>query len=87
MKHKRYFESPTQVKFRDEDGIVCGGIAFCNVIICGCCGGVIKISDLDKIHGEDGDWLITTYEDTWEDLTDTILGEDSCYTADAEDKI
>lgn len=44
-----YYYTPTQVKFLDFDSEeLCwiGGIAFHDVVICGCCGGVIKISEL-----------------------------------------
>ena len=46
-----YYDIPTQVKFYDfgfesEEPYWIGGIAFQDVIICGCCGAVIEISDL-----------------------------------------
>ena len=44
-----YYDKPTQVEFFDVDGeIPCwiGGIAFHDVIICGCCGATIEISEL-----------------------------------------
>lgn len=53
---KRYYE-PTQVTFLPEEGdIVDGddflhGIAFYDVIICGCCGGIFEIEEC-KIYSE-----------------------------------
>ena len=42
-----YFAVPTQVKFWDISGDhYIGGIAYRNEIICGCCGGIFRISDI-----------------------------------------
>ena len=49
---KTYFEEPTQVEFywNDEngetDGDYIGGIAYCDEVICGCCGGTISIKEI-----------------------------------------
>ena len=51
MEKKMFFDSPTQVQFVDFEG--CnndyiewkGGIAFRDVIICGCCGGIISLEE------------------------------------------
>lgn len=42
-----YFEVPTQVKF--WDGRYIGGIAYRDEIICGCCGGIFRISDIYEV--------------------------------------
>lgn len=47
MKKYDYFEAPTQVKF--WDGRYIGGIAYRDEIICGCCGGIFKISDVYEV--------------------------------------
>lgn len=39
-----YFEVPAQVKF--WDGRYIGGIAYRDEIICGCCGGIFRISEI-----------------------------------------
>lgn len=44
-----YYDMPTQVKFFDfdsEEPYWIGGIAFHDMIICGCCGGTVEISEL-----------------------------------------
>ena len=44
---KRYYDVPTQVRFfMNEDEGYCGGIAYHDEIICGCCGGVFEINDI-----------------------------------------
>lgn len=66
---KRDFEIPTQVRWYDEENeMFHGGIAFGDVIICGCCGGIIELDeiDLDKL---------TTY-DFWVNLDEEICGDD-----------
>ena len=42
-----YFEKPTQVKFWDNgsEGYI-GGIAYHDIIICGCCGGTMSIEEV-----------------------------------------
>lgn len=46
-KVKNYYDFPTQVRFYDVDGDhYLGGIAYQDVIICGCCGGTIEISEI-----------------------------------------
>ena len=43
---KIYYDDPTQVKFWDADGYHwIGGVAYHDVIICGCCGGVFEITE------------------------------------------
>ena len=59
------FESPTQVAFwSEEDERYIGGIGYGTEIICGCCGGIVEISevyelapvDIIPIIEHDGDW-------------------------------
>ena len=78
MQKTLYYDMPTQVKFFDFDGeepYWIGGIAFHDVIICGCCGGIIEISELYDIAEE-----IELGEDpikvlNWIDINAEIKGE------------
>ena len=56
-----------QVKFKDYDGDIFGGILVesFNVIICGCCGGTFAVDEVE---------IIETYGD-WVDISDEIIGE------------
>lgn len=81
----RTFDVPTQVAFynlydevsEDENDIdisfhYCGGIAYGNVIICGCCGGIINI---DELFDECPANRVPLYKfDTWLDVSDEIIG-------------
>lgn len=73
-----YFEVPTQVKFWDYMGEhYLGGIVFRDGIICGCCGGVIGISDIyvsapDTLEEDP----IVVY-DNWVDFSSEICGDDN----------
>lgn len=54
---KLFFESPTQVRFlNDDDNDWRGGIAYQNVIICGCCGAVIPLSLFNEGEVEELRW-------------------------------
>ena len=69
---KRYYETPTQVKwFDDLEDVWVGGIAFGNVIICGCCGNTIELDNFEKRE-------VVEYED-WIDIEKEIRGEDCDY--------
>lgn len=51
---KTFYDEPTQVQFiqivdEDEEPIKRGGIAYQDYIICGCCGGIIPINEVDAI--------------------------------------
>ena len=78
IKKTRYYDIPTQVKFFDfdsEEPYWIGGIAFQDVIICGCCGTIIEISDLyddaeETGLGEDPIKILR-----WIDISDEIKGE------------
>lgn len=43
----RYFDQPTQIAFYDNvANHYVGGIGYKDEVICGCCGGVLKIEDI-----------------------------------------
>lgn len=65
---KRQYEKPTQVRWLDDlEGIWVGGIAYRDEIICGCCGGILELSEF-----EDGE--VFEYED-WVDIEEEIRGD------------
>ena len=43
-----------------------GGIAYCDEVICGCCGGIVE---MDSIY------FLRVYD--WIDITELIIGDDS----------
>ena len=49
---KQYFETPTQVLFKqDANGAEWfAGIAYHDEIICGCCGGIVEVSETELIQ-------------------------------------
>ena len=75
MKKYDYFEAPTQVKF--WDGCYIGGIAYRDEIICGCCGGIFKISDVYEVAPDtlDNDPIVV-YKG-WVGLSSEICGDDN----------
>ena len=73
-----YYDIPTQVKFYDfgsEKPYWIGGIAFHDVIICGCCGAIIEISDLYDDAEETGLGEDPIKVLRWIDISDEIKGE------------
>ena len=73
-----YYDIPTQVKFFDfgsEEPYWFGGIAFHDVIICGCCGAVIEISDLYDDAEETGLGEDPIKVLRWIDINAEIKGE------------
>ena len=52
MEKKMYFENPTQVVWVDEDNHAHAGIAYGDVIICGCCGGTQEIAEIYEFAPE-----------------------------------
>ena len=70
-----YFEIPTQVKF--WDGRYIGGIAYRDEIICGCCGGIFRISDVYEVAPDtlDNDPIIVV--DGWKAINYDICGDDN----------
>lgn len=75
MKKYNYFEAPTQVKF--WDGCYIGGIAYRDEIICGCCGGIFKISNVYEVAPDTlGNDPIVVYKG-WVGLSSEICGDDN----------
>lgn len=76
---KTYYEIPTQVVFYDggEDSHnpeFCSGIAYKDEIICGCCGGVVEISEVIEDAKANGiKTAIYDYKD-WNDIREEIMG-------------
>lgn len=73
-----FFETPTQVMFPDFDNCDnlnwLNGIAYKDVIICSCCGGVFEIADVMDCAEQCGfKNAIYPYE-TWVNLYDEIVG-------------
>lgn len=65
---KRQYEKPTQVRWLDDlEGVWVGGIAYRDEIICGCCGGILELSEF-----KDGE--VFEYED-WIDIEEEIRGD------------
>ena len=65
---EQYYEKPTQVIFIEEDELLdygpefahkCQGIAFRDVVICGCCGSVIPLDEIAYIYEEPNGWYDT----------------------------
>lgn len=72
MEQKLYYDTPTQVKFWDEDDEhYLGGIAYHTEIICGCCGGIFEIVDI--YNCSDVDEPIIAYQD-WINIEAEIRG-------------
>ena len=66
----KFFEKPTQVKFYDsENECWLGGIAYGDVIICGCCGSILEIADFENPDKE-----IKEYP-KWLNISEEIIGE------------
>ena len=77
MKKYNYFAAPTQVKFWDVDGNhYIGGIAYRDEIICGCCGGTFRISDIYEVAPDTlEEDPIVVYD--WVDISQYICGDDN----------
>ena len=75
MKNIPTFNAPTQVMFWDIYGDhYTYGIAYKDEIICACCGGVMKISEVIADAKEDGiKTAIYDYVD-WCDMREAIVG-------------
>lgn len=73
---KLYFDVPTQVAYWDEDHYV-GGIAYHDMIICGCCGGLMEIKEVYEFAPE-GVKPVIVYED-WEAFDDFIIADNERY--------
>lgn len=73
MEKKTYFEQPTQVVWVDEDNHAHAGIAYGDVIICGCCGGTQEISEIYEFAPEGVENPITELE--WTSIREEIGGD------------
>ena len=56
---KRYYDKPTQVMYylisvEGEEGQYVSGIAYCDEVICACCGAVISIDEIVQMAAADG---------------------------------
>lgn len=73
MKIKSYYSEPTMVSFLDEDEYGNSekiyGIAYNDVIICSCCGGVFNITHVIEM-AEEKDIEFEEYD--WVPFTDCI---------------
>ena len=76
-----YYGTPCQVRFVDcgdpNNITMCGGIAYHDEIICGCCGAVLSIQDIIDDAAEYGihfDDAVVEYGD-WVDIEEAIRGE------------
>ena len=69
-----YFEVPTRVKF--WDGRYIGGIAYRDEIICGCCGGIFRISDIYEVAPDTLKEDPIVIYDNWVDISNEICGEE-----------
>ena len=77
-KEALYYDAPTQVKFFDFEGegpYWIGGIAYHDVIICGCCGATIEISELYDMAEENGLGEDPIKVLNWNDIQSEIKGE------------
>lgn len=74
-----YYGTPCQVKFvdcGDPDNItLCGGIAYHDFVICGCCGAILSIQEIiDDAVANGYHWDDAIIELEWLDISDEILG-------------
>ena len=75
-----YYGTPCQVRFVDcgdpNNIITCGGIAYKDEIICGCCGAVLSIDELIKDAEKAGvHWDDAIIELEWANISENIKGE------------
>ena len=82
MEKKMYFENPTQVVWVDEDNHIHAGIAYGDVIICGCCGGTQEIVEIYEFAPEGVENPITELE--WTSIREEI-GGDYLYEEEVDD--
>ena len=73
---KTYFEVPTQVAYWDEDHYV-GGIAYHDMIICGCCGGLMEIKEVIEFAPV-GVTPVIEYV-IWNNVSSEIMDEEAEY--------
>jgi hypothetical protein len=73
---KTYFEVPTQVAYWDESHYV-GGIAYHDMIICGCCGGLMEIKEVIEFAPVDVTPVIEYA--IWNNVSSEIMDEEAEY--------
>ena len=68
---KKYFETPTQVLFKQDEETMretgrewFAGIAYHDEIICGCCGGIFETDEIELIQPL-----------PWVDISEEIAGD------------
>ena len=68
---KQFFEKPTQVMFKQDEETMLengaewfAGIAYHDKIICGCCGGIIEMDEVEAIQPL-----------SWVNIEDAIAGD------------
>ena len=74
-----YYGTPCQVKFvdcGDPDNItLCGGIAYHDFVICGCCGAILSIQEIiDDAVANGYHWDDAIIEMKWIDISQEIIG-------------
>ena len=75
-----YYGTPCQVRFIDcgdpNNITICGGIAYHDFIICGCCGTILPIQEIIDDAGACGyHWDNAIIELDWIDIDEAIRGE------------
>ena len=75
-----YYGTPCQVRFVDSGDpnniTICGGIAYKDEIICGCCGVVLSIDRIIKDAEKAGvHWDDAIIELEWANISENIKGE------------
>ena len=75
-----YYGTPCQVKFvdcGDPDNItLCGGIAYHDFVICGCCGAILSIQEIiDDAVANGYHWDDAIIEMDWIDISQEIIGD------------
>ena len=67
-----FYNVPTQVKFKtsadvagDDEVKWLGGIAYCDEVICGECGGIIECDNIEEIVNL-----------SWVDISNEIMGDE-----------
>ena len=73
MEKIKYFDKPTQVMFVKEDGEWEAGIAYCDEIICSCCGCVLLIEEIYADCPKNIKNPIRPYS-KWVNLSEDIIG-------------
>ena len=74
-----YFDFPVQVLFFDgndeeNNSHYCAGIGYKDEIICGCCGAILSIEEIEQDAKEEGVTSIYVFSE-WVDITADIKGD------------